>query len=399
MKILYIHQYFNTPNMPGSTRSYEFAKRLVKRGDTVYMVTSNWQGRSSVSFSNISGINIYWAPVRYTNKMNYVARIFSYFAYLWYVLTLGMKLKYDLIIASSTPLTVAMPAIILKIIKRAKLVFEIRDLWPQLPIAIGVLKSSILKNMALYLEQKVYTYSDQIIVLSPGMATELNGKVHNRKLSVITNLSDLHRFQIPAKEGIKFRENFPEIANNPLVLYAGAFGRINRVSYLVEIAGEIKKINPHIRFLLAGDGYEKERLVEHAKELNLLNNTLFITDYFPKDQMPKLLSASTITTSFFIDLKEMEHNSANKFFDGLAAGKPIMINYGGWQADLLMEHKAGFIIPNNNSLEAAKILNDVIIDDNSLQEMGQAARSLANRFDIDTNYAKFKTVVDRAHLA
>jgi glycosyltransferase involved in cell wall biosynthesis len=331
--------------------------------------------------------------------MNYFARIFSYFAYLWYVLTLGMKLKYDLIIASSTPLTVAMPAIILKTIKRAKLVFEIRDLWPQLPIAIGVLKSSILKNMALYLEQKVYTNSDQIIVLSPGMATELNGKVHNRKLSVITNLSDLHRFQIPAKKGIKFRENFPEIANNPLVLYAGAFGRINRVSYLVEIAGEIIKINPHIRFLLAGDGYEKERLVEHAKELNLLNNTLFITDYFPKDQMPKLLSASTITTSFFIDLKEMEYNSANKFFDGLAAGKPIMINYGGWQADLLLEHKAGFIIPNNNSLKAAKILNDVIIDDNSLQAMSQAARSLANRFDIDTNYAKFKTVIDRAHLA
>jgi len=384
--------------MPGSTRSYEFAKRLAERGDEVHMVTSNWQGRSSGSFSNISGINIYWAPVRYTNKMDYFTRIFSYFRYLCYVLTLGMKLKCDLIIASSTPLTVAIPAIILKIKNRVKLVFEIRDLWPQLPIAIGALKSPLLKIMALYLEQKAYTYSDHIIVLSPGMATELDGKVRKEKLSIITNLSDLHRFQISALKGFEFRKNFPGIAHNPLVLYAGSFGRINRVSYLVEIAGEIKKINPNIRFLLAGDGYEKEKMVKRAKELELLNNTLFIKDYLPKDQMPQLLAASTITTSFFIDLKEMESNSANKFFDGLAAGKPIMINYGGWQADLLKEHKAGFIIPNNNPLEAAEILNDMIMDDKSLQAMGRAARSLASRFDIDTNYAKFKAVIDRAHL-
>ena len=103
MKILYIHQYFNTPHMPGSTRSYEFAKRLVKRGDTVYMVTANWQGQSKVSFSKESGIDVYWAPIRYTNKMNFISKIFSYIGYLWYVIILGQKLEYDLIIASSTP--------------------------------------------------------------------------------------------------------------------------------------------------------------------------------------------------------------------------------------------------------------------------------------------------------
>ena len=89
MKILYLHQYFNTPAMPGSTRSFEFAKRLVARGDTVYMVTTNWQGKSSQSISNVSGINVYWAPIGYENKMNFLAKIYSYIGYLWYVIIIG----------------------------------------------------------------------------------------------------------------------------------------------------------------------------------------------------------------------------------------------------------------------------------------------------------------------
>ena len=112
MKILYIHQYFNTPNMPGSTRSYEFAKRLVNRGDTVYMITTNWQSSSKFSYSLIEGINVYWAPLSYSNDMSYLNRIFIFIKFIWYILSLGLKLNFDVIIASSTPLTISLPSII-----------------------------------------------------------------------------------------------------------------------------------------------------------------------------------------------------------------------------------------------------------------------------------------------
>ena len=111
MKILYIHQYFNTPEMPGSTRSYEFAKRLVERGDTVYLITTNWQGKSKNSYSSIDGINVYWAPLLYSNKMSYLKRISVFIAFLWYIYSIGRKLNYDIIIASSTPLTISLPSI------------------------------------------------------------------------------------------------------------------------------------------------------------------------------------------------------------------------------------------------------------------------------------------------
>ena len=396
MNILYLHQYFNTPSMPGSTRSYEFAKRLVARGDTVHMVTTNWQGKSKLSFTNESGINVYWAPIPYANKMNFLRRIWAYLGYVWFSFIIGHKLNYDLIIASSTPLTIAIPALWLKRAKRAKMIFEVRDLWPQLPIAIGALKSPIMIKIAQFLEKKAYAGSEKVIALSIGMHSVLKERVPSNKISVVTNLSDRKNFKVSDQKGINFRKNYPGISNHPLIVYTGVFGRVNGVIYLVEIAKEIQKINPNVRFLLTGDGFEGEKIKKQSIKYNLLNKILFMERYLPKNEMPDLLSAATITTSFFIDLPEMGHNSANKFFDGLAAGKPIMINYGGWQADLLKESGAGFIIPQNNSSQAAKILNDVLTNDETLNQMKKASRQLSHQFDVNTNFQKFETVIDSA---
>ena len=396
MNILYLHQYFNTPSMPGSTRSYEFAKRLVARGDTVHMVTTNWQGKSKLSFTNESGINVYWAPIPYANKMNFLERISAYLGYVWFTFIIGHKLNYDLIIASSTPLTIAIPALWLKRVKRAKMIFEVRDLWPQLPIAIGSLKSPIMIKIAQFLEKKAYAGSEKVIALSTGMNSVLEERVPSNKISVVTNLSDRKNFNVSDQKGINFRKNYPGISNHPLIVYTGAFGRVNGVIYLVEIAKEIQKINSNVRFLLTGDGYEKDKIQKRSIKYGLFNKVLFINGYLPKNEMPDLLSAATITTSFFIDLPEMGHNSANKFFDGLAAGKPIMINYGGWQADLLKESGAGFIIPQNNSSQAAKILNDVLTNNEILNQMKKASRQLSHQFDINTNFRKFETVIDSA---
>ena len=398
MDILYLHQYFNTPSMPGSTRSYEFAKKLVDRGDTVHMVTTNWQGKAKNSFSKESGINVYWAPLRYSNKMNYFSRIVVFLRFLWFVIIIGRKLKYDLIIASSTPLTIAIPALFLKKIKKAKLILEIRDLWPQLPISIGVLKSSLLIKIAQFLEEKSYLYSNQVIVLSKGMESELINKIPRDKLTVVTNLSDIKRFSISSKEGDNFRDSIKLLNNNPLVVYAGAFGRINGLIYLVKIANEMKQINKNIKFLLVGDGYDKKNIEIKAKGYGILNDNFILRGYFPKNKMPHILSAATITTSFFIDLPEMEHNSANKFFDGLAAGKPIMINYGGWQAELLKKSKAGFVIPKNNALESANLLNKIINNKKKLAQMELASKKLSLDFDINTNYKKFEKVIDKTIL-
>ena len=187
MNILYLHQYFNTPAMPGSTRSYEFARRLVSRGDTVHMITSNWQGWAPKNFSVEKGISVHWLPVSYANRMSITQRVFIFIKYIWYTLKVGSKLKYDLVVASSTPLTIALPALWLKYKKKVPLVFEIRDLWPQLPIAVGAIKFPPLIWLANKLEKRVYQASQQVVVLSKGMHAELlkNG-LPNKKLRTIS---------------------------------------------------------------------------------------------------------------------------------------------------------------------------------------------------------------------
>src|SRR5690606_8851653 len=104
---------------------------------------------------------------------------------------------------------------------------------------------------------------------------------------------------------------------------------------------ELRSINNEIRILLIGDGQEKEQVREQAKQLGVLGVNLFIEDSLPKNQMPALLSAANIAASLFIDLSEMQANSANKFFDTLASATPVLLNYGGWQHDLVQAEQCG----------------------------------------------------------
>ncbi len=397
MKILYIHQYFNTPEMPGSTRSYEFAKKLVNSGHVVYMLTSDWQHRSKESFSDIEGIKVFWAPIKYSNKMGFYRRIFSFLLFIIFVLKKGFSLNFNIVFASSTPLTVGIPALIFKKIKKVKFIFEVRDMWPQIPIEMGILKSRTNIFLMRFLEKYIYDKSDSIIALSQGMKNEILKitPLSKDKIKVITNLCHINEFNINKKHGEIFRREKLNISNQPLIIYTGSFGRINNVVYLVEIAEELKKIDSNIKFLIAGGGFQKKKLYQMSKELNLLNESVFLKDYINKDLLPQVLSSATIVSSLFIDLFSMRNNSANKFFDGLAAGKPIMINYDGWQSDLIRNFKIGFKISKNNPKEAALKIKDIINDSNLILEMSKNSRKLSKEFSVNSNCDKFLKLIER----
>ena len=131
--------------------------------------------------------------------------------------------------------------------------------------------------------------------------------------------------------------------------------------------------------------------------MGVLNKNLFLLDTIPKNKLPNILSAATLTSSLFVDLPEMENNSANKFFDGLAAGKPIMINYKGWQADLLRKSGAGFIIPNNDPIKANIIINDVVNDKNRINKMALQSKQISKKFSVDLNCKKFEKIIDNVY--
>src|SRR5690625_4937567 len=162
MKIIYLHQYFNTPEMSGGTRSYEMARRLVAAGHDVHMITS-WRQPDPARknwFTTIEeGIKVHWLPVPYSNHMSYQERIKAFFRFAFQAGNKAKALQGDIVFATSTPLTIAIPAISASKKHRIPMVFEVRDLWPELPVAIGAIRNPALIWMAKKLELWAYKHS------------------------------------------------------------------------------------------------------------------------------------------------------------------------------------------------------------------------------------------------
>lgn len=399
MRILYFHQYFNTPKMAGGTRSYEMARRLLQAGHDVQMITSDRSFKVLDDWyrTKEAGIQVHWLSVPYSNVMPYHLRIKAFLRYSIKAGLYSSNIKADIIFATSTPLTIALPSVYAARRQKIPMVFEVRDLWPELPIAVGALKGPFI-SPARWLEKFAYKNSSEIVALSHGMKQGIVRTGYpSENVHVIPNSCDINLFQVPLEAGTAFRKRFPWLGNRPLVIYAGTFGRINGVGYFVRLAAETRGFAPEVRFLAIGDGYEHNIVAKLARKLGVLNQNFFMMPQLPKSEMPALFSAATISTSTFIDLPQMWANSANKFFDSLASGRPVAINYGGWQADLLKETGAGLVLPPRNLHAAAQLLINSLNNKDWLTKAGKAALNLArNRFDRDLLANQLEAVLLKA---
>jgi glycosyltransferase involved in cell wall biosynthesis len=396
MRITYLHQYFNTPGMVGGTRSYEMARRLAAQGHEVHMVTSRRESTQQRGWSESeeSGIHLHWLPVAYSNRMDYQERIRAFMRFAWESGRLAASLPTDVIFATSTPLTIALPAVYAAGKRHVPMVFEVRDLWPELPIAVGALRNPLAKCVARRLERFAYRYSDRIVALSDGMADGVvragypRGRVH-----VIPNGSDLDLFKDSGGRE-HFRRKIPGLDGKPLITYAGTLGVVNGVSYLVDVAEAALQVDPDLRFAVVGEGREEALVRQRAAASGILDRTFFMLPAVAKSEMPAVLAGSDVAVSLVIDLEPMWANSANKFFDALAAGKPVAINYGGWQAEVLTGSGAGIRLPANDPAAAARVLSNWVADRQALQQAGVAARCLAEeRYDRDNLARELEAVL------
>lgn len=367
--------------MSGGTRSYEMARRFVCAGHEVHIISSCREKNCSDKnwwTEIIEGIHVHWISIPYSNKLTYSQRIRAFIRFAWLAARKAHQVGGDIVFATSTPLTIALPGIYASKRLNVPMVFEVRDLWPELPVAIGALRNPFLIKLAKWLEMFAYRHSTRIVALSPGMAAGVEATGYPvEKISVIPNGADVDLFRVNKELGDAFLAEHPNLSGGPLVVYAGTLGVINGVGYLVDIAALMKNINPTVRFLIVGDGKESVEIEQKASDLNVLGENLWMLPPVSKNEMPALLSAATVATSLFVDLPEMWNNSANKFFDALAAGKPIMINYQGWQAQLLEENGAGIVVPPDSPERAAKMLNGLLCDVQLINDAQTAAKQLA----------------------
>ena len=380
MKIIYFHQHFSTPQGAAGTRSYEFARALVARGHQVTMVCGRFahgdtggeqrEGERQV----VDGIDVIALPLAYSNHDSLVRRTGLFLRFALSSIRLALTENYDVLFATSTPLTAGIPGIVMKCCRRKPFVFEVRDLWPELPKAMGVVKNrGVLLAMSL-LEWLSYRSADACIGLSPGIVEGIRRRSRpTLPVTMIPNGCDLELFQPGTREQLAV----PGISPGDCVaVFTGAHGQANGLDAVLDAAAELKRRRRNdVKLLLIGDGKQKSALRARAAREGL-DNCVFL-DPMPKRQLNTLVANCDVGLMILADVPAFYYGtSPNKFFDYLASGLPVINNYPGWLADLIRGHRCGQVVEPRNSRAFAEALIYLAENPGVRREMGANARRL-----------------------
>tara|TARA_B110000046_G_scaffold177828_1_gene205102 strand:- start:3366 stop:4565 length:1200 start_codon:yes stop_codon:yes gene_type:complete len=378
VKILIFYQYFTTPKGSWGTRIYEFSKEWVKKGHEVTVVTSIYsksdlKATKFIENQIFEGIKVKVLNIKIDNKQPIIKRIFSFISYSiissWYAFTL----KADIAIASSGPITVGIPGLISKIFTKKKLVYEVRDLWPEVPIEVGVIKNVFLKKAAYFFEKKLYENASLVVGLSPGIRDHIINNFNHKNVISVTNSANLNLFG----EKIYFDDNILN-ENDFYGIYTGNIGEINNSFWLVDAARNLKNKNiDNIKIVLIGDGQLKPEIISIIKKEKLINLIHF--DLMPKERLVPFIQNANVS---FVPLSPnpiLDTSSPNKFFESLAAGVPVIQTTKGWIMDYIEINNVGFNLDGNDSESLSELLITLKNNPKILDKMKQNSKKCAIR--------------------
>jgi len=341
-----------------------------------------------------AGVTVHWCAVPYQNAMPYGERLkaFGRFAYMsaWRAASLDQ----DVVLATSTPLTVALPGAYSAFRRHVPMVLEVRDLWPEVPIALGALTGAASHRAAWGLEAWAYRRASHIIALSPDMTADIRRRFPGAQVTTIPNSSDIELFDDAAAGGLALRAATPWLGNRPLILYAGTLGQVNGPEYVVRMAAELKRIDPELRIAIVGSGREQTAARQLARELDVLDENLFMLPSVPKREVINFFGACDVSLSTVINVPALSANSPNKVFDAFAAGRPVAINHGGWLEDVITTSGAGVVLPASSPSGAASIMSNFLRDSDGLQKAKKAAGVLGTeQFSRDGLFRQLEKVL------
>lgn len=379
MNLIYIHQYFVTPKEPGGTRSYWVAQEMLRQGHNVTMITSCTKYLEKVKVVEVDGINVIYIREDYSQNMSISQRIKAFINFMYKASRVALKQKnIDLVFATSTPLTIGVPALLMKWFKKVPYVFEVRDLWPEMPIQMGALKNPITRNLALYLEEIIYKNAKHLIALSPGMQEGVVKYVDKEKTSMVPNMSKIDEFW-PREKNVDLLKTLGLSVDSFKVIHFGALGLANGADTIIESA-KLLKNDSSVEFIFIGGGATEESLKAEVDTYSL-SNVKFLGK-FPMKDTSEIVNFCDVSIVSFKDLPILYTNSPNKLFDSLSAGKPIIVNSAGWTKDLVEDYSCGYYVNPNIPSEMVDRIKFLQANSEIVVEMGKKSRELAEtRFD------------------
>lgn len=323
----------------------------------------------------VDGIDVIELELPYSNRDGFIKRSLTFLKFAWRSVIIALREDYDIVFATSTPLTAGIPGIVAKLFRRKRFIFEVRDLWPELPREMGVITNPVVLWAMGVLEWCSYRAADGCIGLSPGIVEGIRKR--SRKslpVEMVPNGCDIEIFK-PATRGTA---QLPGIEPGDFTaVFCGAHGIANGLHRVLDAAAVLKsRGETKIKFVLIGDGNRKEALVKRAKAENL-DNVLFFGQ-MPKLELAELLGRFNVGLQILDNIPAFYYGtSPNKFFDYLSAGLPVLTNYPGWVADLVTEHQCGSAVKPDDPEAFAEALVRMAGDAQGSDQMAQNSRNLA----------------------
>ncbi len=401
MHVLMFYQYFTTNEVAGSTRPYEFARRLIQRGDSVSIITGNWcygtgqKNEQSGMFWNrvpVEGLNVIQVSIPFGGSRKMVPRIigFLWFMPLAFLAALSVR-NVDVAVASSTPLSIGIPAYLLSRLRQVPFVFEVRDLWPDCPIEWGFVKNRLLIRVTYWLESFLYRKANFLITVTEGIRKEVIKKgIPAERIRTITTAADLRLFTPDGP-----RADLEVLANIPadafLCIHIGSLGYSNALDLLLEGAERVLD-DPSIQFLVMGHGAEKARIRKEIARRNLHN--IHFLNPVPKADLPPFLRRANLGLSLVRPTRYTYIFLQTKFFDYLACGCPVILNFDGEAREYIEPAGAGIYVPPDDADALAVAIRKLAADRATARSMGMHARQVAEKhFSWDYKGAEFQETI------
>jgi glycosyltransferase involved in cell wall biosynthesis len=275
----------------------------------------------------------------------------------------------DLVWGTSPPIFQGITTWLLARLKGAPFLFEVRDLWPEFAIAVGVLRNPLLIRASLWLEKFLYRRADQVMVNSPGYLAHVRER-GAKQVELLPNGADPDMFE-PNADGATFRKEHG-LEGKFVVLYAGAHGISNDLQVALEAARQLSN-DDRICFVFVGAGKEKANLVARAQELSL-TNVLFVPPV-PKTEMGLAMAAADACLAILKPLEAYKTTYPNKVFDYMAAGRPVLLVIDGVIRQVVEQAGAGIFIPPGDPGALAEAVRCLAADPQAARRMGLAGRA------------------------
>ncbi|WP_210215691.1 glycosyltransferase family 4 protein [Roseitalea porphyridii] len=359
------------------------AQALIRAGHSVTMVCGRYaQGETGLNtpFAKgrrrgvVDGIDVIEFDLDYGNHMTFVQRVGVFAKFAFGSIGVALREPADVVFATSTPLTAGIPGIFARWLRSKPFVFEVRDLWPELPKAMGVITNPILLGLMSMLEWASYHSANRLVGLSPGIVEGIAARgVDKSRIAMIPNGCDLGLFASPLEvwrpEGVQ--------DDQLLAIFAGTHGNANGLDSVLNAAAVLKeRSRDDIRIVLVGQGRDKPDLQARSRAENL--DIVLFLDPVPKTRLAGLMAGADIGLQVLRNVPAFYYGtSPNKFFDYISAGLPVLNNYPGWLAGLIAEHDCGYAVPPDDPAAFADALIGAAEGRHGLKRMGTNARQLA----------------------